>query len=137
MSQISHVFGYIFVGGSPSEVSRIADSLAFNKHVISSLDDPPWHSDDFRFSESDDVRASQTIAVAKFVSRGEPLQLMDTFLQILRRMHISDGYVINRSIDRAMRGLPQCYEYDLDVHDYTVGNIQPVGDSLTFTRTET
>ena len=131
------MFGYIFVGGSLSEASHIAESLAFNQRVISSLDDLPWHADDFRVCLSDDVRASQTIAISKFLSHGEPLQLLDVLLQVLRRMHFSDGHVVNRSIDRSILGLPLTYEYDFDVNGYSVTEIQAVGDSLTFTQTQT
>ena len=136
MSKHLHIFGYIFVGGSPSETSFVSESLAYNAHVIAEIRDLPWHSDDFRIQQTDDLRASQTIAVAKFSTARDQLALMDALIDILKRMHWSDGYVVNRSIDRSMCGLPLTYEYDFDVADYSVANIQPVGESLHWNRIE-
>jgi hypothetical protein len=45
-------------------------------------------------------------------------------------MHWSDGYLVDRSIDRVLVGEPLAYEYELDAANYSVTDIQPVGDSF-------
>jgi hypothetical protein len=134
------------VGGSPSETSSVVESLAYNNRVLSEIQNSYWHPEDFRMENSERLRAqdsrpfrgrdgellraAQTIAIAKFSTVRDRQALIDDLFSILKRMHWSDGYVVDRSFDRVLVRKPLTYEYKLDVDDYSVTRIQPVGESF-------
>lgn len=133
MGVYSDVTGFLFISATPNEIGLVHECLAFNRQVIEEIDPNAfWSQREFRLlDECDEVRPLQTISIYKFhnnrVERDAfEHQMCDTF----KRLMWDHGFIVDRSIDRAIVGEPLAYEYELKNTSYHLRDVKPVGEDL-------